>query len=1381
MLKLRYFFLILTVISQYAFADSCSVYFPDTVQGHLSGSKIKFEDTGKVIGDIDNILTFPSLSEKNKKHTSNNTCNTTDCTASGSYASALTLPAFQTTSSTTDVSLHNTSEIIGPDGDYNTTEIRNLTVNGTDIITFSATATEYIINNALFTDDAKITFTSGTYWFNELEILGKTQIFINGSVTIFVNGQGNHFDIENNAKINEGGAAETLALISYSDTHLKKDVSVNAVLYSVVNNIHIKDNAHLTGAISSAGEVKIKGTGKVTYQNVSNVTIGTLCSGTPVVVDHYEIAHDAAASVCAAESVTIKACADSSCSTSIAGSVSLEFHTDGLLKSTHNFIGSTTINFNHSDVETLTLSVDSPSITPDNPLVCNDGSGNSCDIVFSSGGCSLNSCAAYFPDTIQGHQAGSKIEFEDTGQVIGDSDNILTFSSLSEKEKKHTSNDSCNTTDCTASGLWATPLTLPDFQTTLSTTDIFLNNATKTIGPGGDYNTTEVRDLVVDGDDIITFLATATEYKIDDALFKGDAKITFNSGTYWFNELEIKGNTQIFINGSVTIYVNGQAHHFDIEEQAKINEGGSADALALVSYSDTHLKKNVIVNAVLYSVGNNIEIKDNAHFTGAISTVKKVKIKGTSIVTYQNIDNVKIGTLCGETVLSLHHFEIVHDGTGLTCAEEPITIKSCNNSDCSVLSAESVSVNFQGNGLTISSPSFIGSTSFSFNHTLAETVTLSLANPSTTPTDDLFCDSGGGDSGGGNSCDLVFADTGFRFMVGGEAINIPTQLSGKPSNIGYQSRILSLQAVKTSLSTGACEAALTSDVTIEFVAECDDPFTCAGQQVTINNGITDTLISTQDAGGNYTYSNISMDFGPNTSNTADFVFTYPDAGKVKLYVRHNIVVDGVPSGNFMLGNSNSFVVRPFGFYVEVDGNTAATDENGELFKKAGENFDTLITAMQWQIGDDDDIDGVPDSNAVLSNNAATPNFNKENSAENVTISHSLVLPKTGNYSALSVNTFSDFNDGISEVTAMNWPEVGIISFSVRLSDNQYIETSNVTGSVPHVGRFIPDHFVLEIIEKGDLFGGNTFVYTGQMESIGSSIGKISYGIDEPEFTITAKSKTDITTRNYTGVLMKLQASDIKRVEPTTDSTKRGAEATVDDLKKVKLKADLREANFTDGGNGVISYRFNDADNYYFIREANAIISPFTTDIDLQITSITDSDGTSAKDDDTDEQNGILTLHPLGVEVRFGRWTIENGFGPETSPIAMPMYVQHWNGSTFVSNELDSFTSFDSSLDSDNPSSGAVISDLMLAPATTTVSGKGTFFEGETRQVVLSPPDPSKQGAVTLGFNVPEWLQYDWDNADNNFDGPYVGNPSATATFGLYRGNDRIIYWREVFR
>ena len=49
----------------------------------------------------------------------------------------------------------------------------------------------------------------------------------------------------------------------------------------------------------------------------------------------------------------------------------------------------------------------------------------------------------------------------------------------------------------------------------------------------------------------------------------------------------------------------------------------------------------------------------------------------------------------------------------------------------------------------------------------------------------------------------------------------------------------------------------------------------------------------------------------------------------------------------------------------------------------------------------------------------------------------------------------------------------------------------------------------------------------------------------------------------------------------------------------------------------------------------------------------------------------------------------------------------------------------------------------------------------------------------MSYEVFDWFKYDWDNSDNNNDGPYDDDPSAIATFGQFRGNNRIIYLREI--
>ena len=56
---------------------------------------------------------------------------------------------------------------------------------------------------------------------------------------------------------------------------------------------------------------------------------------------------------------------------------------------------------------------------------------------------------------------------------------------------------------------------------------------------------------------------------------------------------------------------------------------------------------------------------------------------------------------------------------------------------------------------------------------------------------------------------------------------------------------------------------------------------------------------------------------------------------------------------------------------------------------------------------------------------------------------------------------------------------------------------------------------------------------------------------------------------------------------------------------------------------------------------------------------------------------------------------------------------------------------------------------------------------------LKAPGGSNSGAVTVTGNVPVWLQYPWL-------GGAAINPTALATFGVYKGPNQFIYQRENY-
>ncbi|WP_413699862.1 DUF6701 domain-containing protein [Psychromonas sp. KJ10-10] len=413
-----------------------------------------------------------------------------------------------------------------------------------------------------------------------------------------------------------------------------------------------------------------------------------------------------------------------------------------------------------------------------------------------------------------------------------------------------------------------------------------------------------------------------------------------------------------------------------------------------------------------------------------------------------------------------------------------------------------------------------------------------------------------------------------------------------------------------------------------------------------------------------------------------------------------------------------------------------------LLKQTGEDFNMTVSA-------------------TCADGTITPNFQMDD----ITLSVNDIAPALSNPVSLGISTIdiSDADNGSHDESTQSISEVGVFSITAAPNNLYFTETISPATSAS-IGRFTPDYYQLGDINNGELSGGNPFVYTGQMQTTTSSLGQISY-LTAPEFTITAKSEDGNTTLNYTGDFIKLLATSISRDTPTQDASQLGKDAT----NKVDLNATLNNPIFAEYSPGVLKYQYNSSDHFVYTRNANSLIAPFTSDIELLINSVTDSDNIQATDLDSDTSNGILTLQPLGLEIRFGRWIMENSYGPEISDIRIPMSIQYWNASYFVINNEDSFTSFNAT--------DANITDNQLSPATTpNIVGSGLFTSGETSELTVESPGADVRGSITIEQNVPSWLKYDWSVIDESYD----ENPSANATFGLYRGNDRIIYRQEVF-
>jgi MSHA biogenesis protein MshQ len=167
----------------------------------------------------------------------------------------------------------------------------------------------------------------------------------------------------------------------------------------------------------------------------------------------------------------------------------------------------------------------------------------------------------------------------------------------------------------------------------------------------------------------------------------------------------------------------------------------------------------------------------------------------------------------------------------------------------------------------------------------------------------------------------------------------------------------------------------------------------------------------------------------------------------------------------------------------------------------------------------------------------------------------------------------------------------------------------------------------------------------------------------------------------------------------------------------------------------------------------APVSPFVPDVSFSVTQarLTDTDSVCYDLGAGAGCQGFERAGITGAHLRHGQVRVMNNFGPETADITRsPFEVQYYNGSGWVVSVDDNCTTGLAFCPS------ARVSAIQPVPL---FLGKGTL--------TVTRPD-----SVTVCPIAPAWLTALTD----------CGLPDGSCgefTFGIYRGNDRIINWQEI--
>jgi|GEM_PF-2228317 MSHA biogenesis protein MshQ len=704
---------------------------------------------------------------------------------------------------------------------------------------------------------------------------------------------------------------------------------------------------------------------------------------------------------------------------------------------------------------------------------------------------------------------------------------------------------------------------------------------------------------------------------------------------------------------------------------------------------------------------------------------------------------------------TLDHFEVTAASTTASvCRPVPVTIRA-KDAGNNTLSDYTGSINLStsanhGNWQAITANGILtpqpdsddnGQARYSFVDSDNGEIVLGLSNERADSLTVSAVDADGGQSG--TSSVINFREN---------AIVISYNDSFNDDVVAYRNHDLQAEVLRLDPSTGECGPVTAYDGPIDLRAwlsrQPDDPGGVA-PAVSAGAGTLDPVPDSRPSSTNLT---VQFDEGQ-----ADLTWITEDVGHYALQLEDSesgLVVDETGAPLTISGTGPVMSVRPFGMALSVTGNPGATSPNGAAFRAAGRPFSVQARAAGYQGTDDVNKDGQPDGhgnttpgdNADLSDNPSTEAFDGA-----ISVSGYLVEGPPG-YSdpgLAGLSGLSGFSSGRASGEA-RYNEVGIIELASDFSGSYLGRSISLVGRSGHVGRFHPGFFDVTVLSNGSLMPYcNGMSYTGQSISLG---GNAEARITPRAY---AASGAPPVTRNYRRSWQRLAIADVARTDPTQDLNQVGANGT-----PVTLSYEQAPPALVPNGDGTMDYQLG-ADSVTYGRNDNALIAAFEAELEVLLTKIDDGDAAAPA-----AQLPVRFL-PLGHPIRYGRLRLDNAYGPETENLVVPATVEIWDGSRFVRNVDETCWAY--------TTGSAIVSGE--PPETSVIPRSGKMVLGqpeETAQLELVAPGLQNTGEVNITWPVPGYWRVDADR-----DGSRDDLPEALATFGVYRGNDRIIYWQEV--
>lgn len=702
-----------------------------------------------------------------------------------------------------------------------------------------------------------------------------------------------------------------------------------------------------------------------------------------------------------------------------------------------------------------------------------------------------------------------------------------------------------------------------------------------------------------------------------------------------------------------------------------------------------------------------------------------------SVTNYHEIDNVRICALRSNPVgVQIDHFQLDHSGQALTCNPETVTIKACADAACTILITDPVTATLSldpvsisngwigGNTVTFSG----GSTTVQLRNNTATAVTIGVSGsvPTTKPFSTTLCKAGAGTPSAA-ACTLNFADSGFFF-------DVPDTYSNQPQTV-------TIKAVKKSDLTQQCVPGFASQSkSIKFWSSYLLPNSNNyNSKMSVNSSVIGTSLGTATP--------VSLMF--DAQGQSSMTVSYPDAGQVQLDARYDGT--GSEAGLVMLG-ADQFVARPVGLCITPpQGVCAAGDSSCPVFKKAGETFQVDIKAMAWESANDGDI---------CAGNQTTPNF----VLSGIGLGSTLVAPSPGTNATLGTTSYSH-GAAANSLNSVNQTvsEVGVFRMTATPPANGYFNYTISSAQSQPVGRFIPADFNLV---SGDIVPAcNAFSYMGQ-----------PFGVT---LDVRARNLSGGQTQNYTGLFAKGDAY------LSVANNKDGK----------SLSARLRSLSALPWVNGRSAFTGNSE----FVRLSDTqqdgpykslLFGLYMKDNDGERTLIASPDFNDAVAGNCSGAGcNARLIDSVAMQVYFGRLLAGTGAGLASAPLAVPLQMQYYEAGNWQLNKLDQCTQLslaNQGFSFLNPGQtfDVTSSELNLGGSRKIKLGLGSSLPGGISAV-------ARDGEILFQFAKPDIsvrIPYKVDLSKQPSRPLWLSDPvtlQGEAIFGSSRGNDRIIYRREV--